>query len=327
MKKLLFLFVLLICIPAGLLFTILRQPILPYSEDKFIEIPRGASTLKIGEILESAGLLRSPLQAAAWRLFHPGTKFLAGEYRFRKENTPDAVFNKIARGDVYFGELTIPEGSSIYDIARILEEQKLLPARDFIAAANDPSLIRDLDPQARTLEGYLFPSTYRLPYKITSQMLCLRLTRQFREVWRSLHTSVPPHDIVTLASLVEKESAIPEERPRIAGLFSNRLKQGMKLECDPTVIYAALIENRYRGTIYKSDLASQSPYNTYQHIGLPPGPIANPGLESLKAALNPTATEDIFFVAEPGATGHHIFSKSLRQHTTAVAAYRRGQKR
>ena len=327
MKKLIFLLLLLVLIPAGLLYTILRQPILPYSEDKFIEIPRGASTLKIGEILESAGLLRSPLQAAAWRLFHPRTIFQAGEYRFRKENTPDAVFYKIARGDIYFGELTIPEGSSLYDIARILEEQKLLRAADFIAAAKDPSLIRDLDPQAPSLEGYLFPSTYRLPYKITSQGLCLRLTRQFREVWHALHTTVPPHDIVTLASLVEKESAVPEERPRIAGLFYNRLKKSMKLECDPTVIYAALVENRYRGTIYKSDLANQSPYNTYQHTGLPPGPIANPGIESIKAALNPAATEDIFFVAQPGATGHHVFSKSLRDHSTAVEAYRRGQKR
>ncbi len=326
MKKMMFALFLLVLIPAGILYTILRQPILPYGEDKFIEIPRGASTLKIGEILETAGLLRSPLQAAAWRLFHPRTKFQAGEYRFRKENNADAVLNKIARGDVYFGELTIPEGSSLYDIARILEEQKLLSASEFITAAKDPTIIRDLDPQAPTLEGYLFPSTYRLPHKITAQGLCLRLTKQFREVWRSLHPAVPAHDIVTLASLVEKESAISEERPRIAGLFSNRLKKSMKLECDPTVIYAALVENRYRGTIYKSDLANQSPYNTYQHIGLPPGPIANPGLESLKAALNPAETEDIFFVAQPGATGQHVFSKSLRDHTNAVEAYRRGQK-
>ena len=132
---------------------------------------------------------------------------------------------------------------------------------------------------------------------------------------------------MTLASLVEKESAVAEERPRIAGLFFNRLKKSMKLECDPTVIYAALVENRYRGTIYKSDLANPSPYNTYQHFGLPPGPIANPGLESLKAVLHPSTTEDLFFVAQPGATGHHVFSKSLRDHSNAVEAYRRGQKR
>jgi UPF0755 protein len=326
MKKLLAALILL-GLPAVVLIAIYRQPIPTYSEEKFVEIPKGASTMRIGELLEGAGLLRSPLQAWLWRAAHPKAKLQAGEYLFRKETTLDQVLGKIARGDVYFGQLTIPEGSSLYDIARILDAEKLLSGAEFIAAAKDPSLIRDLDSQAPTLEGYLFPSTYRLPRKLTAQGLCLRLTKQFRETWLSLKTTRSPHEIVTLASLVEKESAAPEERPRIAGLFSNRLKKGMKLECDPTVIYAALVENRYRGTIYKSDLANQSPYNTYQHTGLPPGPIANPGLESLKAALNPAATEDIFFVAQPGSTGHHVFSKSLADHNRAVEAYRRGQKR
>lgn len=326
MKKL---FVLLIILgfPLLVLVAIYRQPVPSYSDEKFVEIPKGASTLRIGELLEEQGLLRSPLQAWLWRAFHPRARFQAGEYLFKKEQSLDAILSKIARGDIYFGQLTIPEGSSIYDIARILEEQRLLPAADFLAAAKDPSLIHDLDPSAPTLEGYLFPSTYRLPRKLTGPLLCQRLTRQFKEVWRSLKTSAPPRQIVTLASLVEKESAAPEERPRIAGLFVNRLKKGMRLECDPTVIYAALVENRYRGTIYKSDLSNPSPYNTYQNVGLPPGPIANPGLESLKAALNPAQTEDIFFVAQPGATGHHVFSKTLAEHNRAVEAYRRGQKR
>lgn len=326
MKKLI-LAALLLLIPLLIGFAVYRQPIPAYTEEKFVEIPKGASTLRIGELLETAGLLRSPLQTWLWRAVHPRAKFQAGEYLFRKEQTLDAILSKIARGDVYYGQLTIPEGSSLYDIARILESEKLLPAADFLAAAKDPSLIRDLDPDAPSLEGYLYPSTYRLPRKITGQGLCQRLTRQFREVWRTLNPTVAPHQIVTLASLVEKESAAPEERPRIAGLFTNRLAKNMKLECDPTVIYAALVENRYRGAIYKSDLANPSLYNTYQHTGLPPGPIANPGLESLKAALNPAQTEDIFFVAQPGATGHHAFSKTLAEHNRAVEAYRRGQKR
>ncbi len=325
MKKLLLL-LFIASVPVVILYGIYRQPVPPYTGEKFVEIPKGASTLRIGEILEAGGLLRSPLQAWLWRAAHPGTKLQAGEYVFRKEQTLDAILSKVARGDVYSGQLTIPEGSSIYDIARIVEEQNLLKAEDFLAAAKDPALIKDLDPAAPTLEGYLFPSTYRLPRKVTAKSLCLRLTRQFREEWRSLHARVPPHQIVTLASLVEKESAAPEERPRIAGLFTNRLNKGMKLECDPTVIYAALVENRFRGTIYKSDLANPSPYNTYQNSGLPPGPIASPGLESLKAALNPAQTEDIFFVAQPGATGHHVFSKNLKDHNRAVEAYRRGQK-
>ena len=326
MKKLL-LALFILGLPVVILTAIYRQPIPPYIDEKFIEIPKGASALRIGEILESRGLLRSPLQIWLWRAAHPKAKFQAGEYLFRKEKTLDAVLSKIARGDIYFGQLTIPEGSSLYDIARILEEQHLLGAAEFLKAASDPTLIRDLDPQALTLEGYLFPSTYRLPHKITAQMLCQRLTRQFRGVWASLNTTASPHQIVTLASLVEKESAAPEERPRIAGLFTNRLNKGMKLECDPTVIYAALVENRYRGTIYRSDLDNKSPYNTYQHTGLPPGPIANPGLQSLKAALNPAQTQDIFFVAQPGSTGHHVFSETLADHNRAVAAYRRGQKR
>jgi UPF0755 protein len=326
MKKLL-LTLIVFALPVLVLLLIYRQPIPVYTEDKFVEIPRGASTMRIGELLESAGLLRSPLQAWLWRAVHPKAKLQAGEYLFRKEQTLDAVLSKIARGDVYFGQLTIPEGSSIFDIARLVADEKLLSSAEFLAAAKDPALIRDLDPSAPSLEGYLFPSTYRLPRKLTAQGLCQRLTKQFREVWQTLGTSTPPHQIVTLASLVEKESAVPSERPRIAGLFSNRLKKGMRLECDPTVIYAALVEDRYRGTIYKSDLANQSPYNTYQHAGLPPGPIANPGLESLKAALNPAQTEDIFFVAEPGGTGQHAFSKTLAEHNRAVEAYRRGQKR
>jgi len=326
MKKL-FIALVILASPLLVLFAIYRQPLTPYTNDKFIEIPKGASTIRIGELLEAEGLLRSPLQAWLWRAAHPGAKLQAGEYQFRKEQTLDAVMSKIASGDIYFGQLTIPEGSSIYDIARLVESENLIPAATFLTAAKDPSLIRDLDPTAPTLEGYLFPSTYQLPRKLTAQGLCQRLTKKFREVWRSLNTTKSPKQIVTLASLVEKESAVPEERPRIAGLFVNRLAKGMKLECDPTVIYAALVEDRYRGVIYKSDLANQSLYNTYQHTGLPPGPIANPGLESLKAALNPADTEEVFFVAQPGATGHHSFSKTLAEHNLAVEAYRRGQKR
>lgn len=326
MKKLILLLAILL-LPLIFLYGIYRQPIPAYSGDRFVDIPRGSSTLRIGEILAANGLLRSPLQVWLWRALHPRGRFQAGEYRFRQETTLDAILSKIARGDIYYAQLTIPEGSSLFDIARILEQQQILPARDFIAAAQDPALIRDLAPEAPSLEGYLFPSTYRLPRKVSAAYLCQRFTRQFREAWQSLHSARPPHAVVTLASLVEKESAVADERPRIAGLFSNRLRLGMKLECDPTVIYAALVENRYRGAIYKSDLAHPSPYNTYQHAGLPPGPIANPGLESLRAALQPLSTGDLFFVAQPGNSGHHIFSRTLSDHNRAVAAYRRGQKR
>ncbi len=328
MKKIVYSLVMLGALVAGALFlglSSLRQPVLALSEEKIVEIPRGASTLRIGEILEAAGLLRSPLQTALYRVLNPQAKFQAGEYAFRKETSAAAVLAKIARGEVYYRELTIPEGSNIFDIARIVGEQKMLDAGEFLRAAKDPGLIRDIAPGAQSLEGYLFPSTYRLPRKVTAEGLCGRLTKQFREAAKELKLDAGRlHELVTLASLVEKESAVPEERPKIAGLFTNRLRQGMKLECDPTTIYAALLQDKYRGTIYRSDLDSKHPYNTYQHLGLPPGPIANPGLEALRAAAHPEATDAIFFVAEPNGTGRHVFSKSLADHNLAVAKYRRG---
>jgi UPF0755 protein len=328
MKKIVYSLVVLGALVAGALFlgfSSLRQPALALSEEKIVEIPRGASTLRIGEILEEAGLLRSPLQTALYRVLNPKAKFQAGEYSFRKETSAAAVLAKIARGEVYFRDLTIPEGSNIFDIARIVGEQKILDAEEFLRAAKDPATIRDLAPGAQSLEGYLFPSTYRLPRKLTAEGLCGRLTKQFREAANNLKLDAGRlHELVTLASLVEKESAVPEERPKIAGLFTNRLKLGMKLECDPTTIYAALLQEKYRGTIYRSDLDSKHPYNTYQHVGLPPGPIANPGLEALRAAAHPEATDAIFFVAEPNGTGRHVFSKSLAAHNEAVAKYRRG---
>lgn len=328
MKRLLILLFLLTLGIVGLGILSLRQDMPPIADEKILEIPRGTSTLKLGELLERQGLLRSPLQAWAWRAMHPRAKFQAGEYSFLKERSAEAILEKIARGQVYYRELTIPEGSSIYDIARIVEQEKLMKQAEFLNAVKDPQLIQDIAPKAKTLEGFLFPSTYRLPRKVTPQLLCQRMTSQFRQVWKTIaQDGADPYSTTTLASLVEKESAAKEERPLIAGLFTNRLKNGMKLECDPTVIYAALVEDRYRGKIYKSDLENMNPYNTYRHAGLPPGPIANPGMEALKAVLNPANTDAVFFVAEPGGTGHHVFSRTLADHNKAVAAYRRGQQK
>jgi UPF0755 protein len=320
-----FLFLLAVVVSLWLAGSTLRQPYAQVRAEVVVEIPRGSSTLRIGEILEAQGLVRSPLQAWLFRALHPRARFQAGEYLFRNEASPELVLTKIAKGQTYFREFTIPEGSSIFDIARLLGEEKLLDPDAFLQAARDPSLIRDLAPRAQSLEGYLFPSTYQLPKRIDADSLCLRLTRQFREELRQLNIPAAElHAMVTLASLVEKESANPQERPQIAGLFANRLRVGMKLECDPTVIYASQLEGRYRGAIYRSDLDRQHPYNTYQFAGLPPGPIANPGLESLKAAAAPAATEAIFFVAEPNGTGKHVFSRTLAEHNQAVARYRRG---
>ncbi len=214
----------------------------------------------------------------------------------------------------------------MFDIATLLDATDLVKSNAFLKAAENPEMIRDLDPAAPDLEGYLFPSTYRVTHSTTAQQLCRLMTQEFRRQYAMLNPApgTNVHEVVTLASLIEKESASPQERPMIASVFLNRLKLNMPLQCDPTTVYAALLENRYRGVIHKSDLASANPYNTYAHPGLPPGPIANPGSQSLKAALRPADTNYIYFVAKPGGSGTHVFSATLTEHEKAVLAYRNG---
>ena len=192
-----------------------------------------------------------------------------------------------------------------------------------VAAARNPAMIRDLDPKAPTLEGYLFPNTYRLSRHTTPERVCRLMTGRFRDAWKSLNSTESVHDTVTLASLVEKEGKLAEERPRIAAVFANRLRIGMKLDCDPTTIYAAILSNRYNGVIHRSDLDSDHPYNTYRHTGLPPGPIANPGLASLRAALAPAESDALYFVARADGSGGHEFSSNIAAHESAVSRYHR----
>jgi UPF0755 protein len=253
----------------------------------------------------------------------------AGEYRFNRAASPVEVFDRIARGDVFYYTLSVPEGHNMFDIAQSAGALGLFPADAFLAAARNPSLIRDIDANAPTLEGYLFPTTYKLSRRTTPELLCRMMTEQFREAWRGLrqaHGEANAHAAVTLASLVEREAKLPTERPLIAAVFTNRLRLGMKLDCDPTTIYAALLENRYRGKIYRSDLDSDNAYNTYRHAGLPPGPIANPGADSLRAALAPAHSDALYFVARPDGSGAHEFSNNLNAHNAATERYRRGQK-
>jgi len=215
----------------------------------------------------------------------------------------------------------------MFDIAAAAEHLKLFSAADFLKAARDPAMIRALDPQAPTLEGYLFPNTYKVGRNTTPDHLCRTMTAKFREVWRGLKTDADPHRTVTLASLVEKEGKLPEERPQIAAVFANRLHIGMKLDCDPTTIYAALLAGRYTGVIHRSELDSDAPYNTYRHAGLPPGPIANPGQASLEAALHPSQSDALYFVLRPDGSGGHQFSNNIAAHEAATAKYRNGQKK
>jgi UPF0755 protein len=296
-----------------------------YTNEAFVDLERGTGAWNLAATLEKDGVIRTRYSFLFWRALHPRAALQAGEYRFDRPLTPADVFDKIRRGAIYYEVLTVPEGSNLFDIAQSLRALRYVKPADFIAAASDPGLVRDLDPLAPSLEGYLFPSTYRITRKTTAQDLCRSMVEHFRLEWRRLSAGAGNPDIhrtVTLASLVEKETGAPPERPLIAAVFENRLRRNMALQCDPTVVYAALRVNKYRGAIYRSDLASSDPYNTYVHLGLPPGPIANPGAASLSAALHPAEVDYLYFVAKPGSVGQHTFSATLTEHQLAVKAYR-----
>jgi UPF0755 protein len=300
-----------------------------YQNEVFVEFPRGTTTSQMADRLAEQGVIRYPWQFMAVRATRPRALLQAGEYRFQEAASAAEVFDRIVRGDIYHLEVTIPEGSNIFDIAGIMESAGVMTGADFLQAAADVSPLKEVAPTAQTLEGYLFPSKYRITRNTTAQQFTRRMVDQFFHQWKSLTDGMSPapnlHDTVTLASLVEKETGVASERPMVASVYANRLRIGMKLDCDPTTIYAAMLEHRYRGKIHRSDLANKHAYNTYQNPGLPPGPITNPGLASMKAALSPAQSEFFFFVAKPDGSGAHQFSVDYAAHLRAVAEYRRGQ--
>lgn len=327
-KRLVFLWLLLgiVAVGAGAYLS-LNAAYQGFRDPVIVEFPKGTSTQAMAGTLAENGVVRYGWQFLLARALHPGTRLQAGEYRFAGADTPAHILNRIARGDVFFYEVVVPEGSNMFDIAAILTRFDFLKPADFLRAARNPMLIRDLAPDAPTLEGYLFPATYRITRSTTAQQLCAMMTAQFRKEWHQLQAGragqAPVNATVTMASLVEKETGQPQERPVVASVYENRLQKGMTLDCDPTTIYAALLEERYRGTIYRSDLASANPYNTYRHAGLPPGPIANPGAAALEAALHPAETDYLYFVAKADGSGGHQFSETIAEHNLAVQKYRR----
>ncbi|HLJ14798.1 MAG TPA: endolytic transglycosylase MltG [Bryobacteraceae bacterium] len=305
----------------------LTRPYKGFESPVYAVLEKGMSTPEFATRLAQSGVIRYRWQFLLVRMLRPRTVLLAGEYQFSKPESVLQIFDRLAKGDVYFYQLTVPEGSNIFDIAALLNQAGLTRASDFLSVAADGRLIRDLDPQAPSLEGYLFPSTYRVNHLTTAPEICREMTAQFRKHWKQLTggKARAVHEVVTLASMVEKEAATRSDRPLIASVFFNRLQKKMRLECDPTTIYAAQLEQRYRGTIYRSDLTSQNSYNTYQHDGLPPGPIANPGVDSLNAVLHPAESDYLYFVVKPGSSGAHQFSRTLTAHEEAVRKYRRDQ--
>ena len=319
-------FVLLVLAIAGLLAYGLYLPTGPDAQ-KLVQLRSGSSARRIAADLASAGIIRSQTAFLFWHYAHGRQSLKAGEYSFDHPAALREVYERIARGDIYFHTLVVPEGFSMFDIAAAIEQSGLGRRDDFLKVVRtEAALVRDLDPAAPSLEGYLFPDTYHFTRTQSLRDMAAAMVRRFRQTATELaldHLTLDHgvHDVVTMASLVEKETGVAEERAVVAGVFNNRLSRRIPLATDPAVIYAALLNNRWRGTIYQSDLQFNSPYNTYKNAGLPPGPISNPGKESLRAAMRPASTEYLYFVSDN--RGHHRFARTLAEHAVNVAAYRR----
>jgi UPF0755 protein len=306
----------------------LYQPYRAFADREMLEIAPGMGAPAIVDLLVSRGVLahRWPFLVRYWigRTRH---HLRAGEYLFDRPLRPIDVYRKLIVGDVYLYAVVIPEGSDRFDIARIMAERMAIDPAEFLRRSQQTALIHDLDPEAPTLEGYLFPDTYRFPRHVTADTVIATMVGRFRRVVQSrLHDDFASgtgnlHRVVTLASLVEKETPDPAERPVVAEVFTRRLQENMALQCDPTVIYAARLAGRPIPVIHVSDLKFDSPFNTYVHGGLPPGPIANPGESSLRAAFHPAEGDELYFVSNNH--GGHVFARTLAEHQRNVARYRR----
>ena len=288
----------------------------------------GAGVLEIGRQLHGLGLVRHPeLFRVVVMAKGAGGRLRAGEYAFEGEMSLDQIVEKMVRGDVVHHMVTFPEGTAMEEMARIVASQGI-PLAAFLEAARDVSLVKDLDSEATDLEGYLFPDTYEVEPRRPDAAAALvkRTVHRFREVEGPMAAKVKDsgltlREVVTLASLVELETARKDERPHIAAVFLNRLRRHMPLQTDPTVIYALRRAGTWDGNIRKEDLNVASPYNTYRFAGLPPGPIANPGREAIRAVLEPLPADDLYFVSRND--GSHQFSRNLAEHERAVDLYQR----
>jgi len=289
---------------------------------KFVLLHPGYSTRRIANELKSAGVIRSTDAFLLWHYLHRSRSLKAGEYLFEKEANSLEVHRRLVRGDIYVHTVVIPEGYNIFDIAQVIQDAGLGSSQDFLSVATtETALISDLAPDAKTLEGYLFPNTYEFTRTQSMQDIAAAMVRQFREVAHAIGLTADVQKTVTLASIIEKETAAPEERPLVASVYYNRLASRVPLQADPSVIYAELLQGTYSGALHHADMEFRSAYNTYAHAGLPPGPIGNPGRTSLEAAMHPANTDYFYFVSN--GNGHHRFAHSLEEHNRNVAAYRK----
>ena len=296
---------------------------LPYgpSSETFVDITPGIGTAGIAEQLQRAGIIRSKFAFEALKTFKNGS-LKAGEYRFDHPVSLPEVYARLHKGDVYTLTLVIPEGYNLFDIAQAVATAGLGSQQDFLnVEQKHMELIKRWSPKATSLEGYLFPDTYKFSRHATSLQMLTTMTKRFAQ--QTARLGLADGDtarVVTMASLIEKEVHIDTERPLVAGVFENRLAASMPLQTDPAVIYASLLRGTWTGVIHQSELHSDSAYNTYAHAGLPPGPICNPGMAALKAAMHPSRTDFLYFVAD--AKGATRFARTLKEHDANVAAYR-----
>lgn len=306
----------------------LQRPFKSHEKEKYILIPNGQSSAEIAYDLESNGVVSSAV-LLHWYLRWRGPEFSlkAGEYRFSQPLSLIEVAKKIHRGDIHRYKATLPEGLTFRQVTARLESEGFGQSTAFNEICLTPDLIIDLDREALNLEGYLFPETYYFPRDTNAHLIISQFVKEFRLIWTKSRQKqaddlgMTLREIVTLASLIEKETSMSSERPLVSAVLHNRLKRDMKLECDPTVIYAVQTIKKYDGIIHRSDLEIDSPYNTYKYPGLPPGPIASPGLASIDAALHPAEVDYLYFVSRND--GSHIFSHNYRDHHKAVLKYQR----
>jgi UPF0755 protein len=354
-RKIFGVLVLAILIAAGWLGWALLSPVEP-SAQTFVMLHPGYSTRRIARELKAAGVIRSEQAFIFWHYVRERRSLKAGEYLFDKPANLIDVQKRLMRGDVYFHTVVVPEGFTMFDIARAVEAAGLGSADDFLKVArSDTAMIADIAPSAPSLEGYLFPETYAFSRMQTMREMAGAMVKQFRQtarqigllatpesaqpadpnsphievevngVFRDAHTG--PTELertVIMASIVEKETAVAEERPLVAGVYYNRLAKRIALDADPSVIYGELLAGTYSGALHHDDMRFNSRYNTYTHAGLPPGPIGNPGKSALEAAMRPAQSDYYYFVAD--AAGHHRFAASIEEHNKNVAAYRKAMR-
>jgi UPF0755 protein len=308
----------------GVAWTRMHEPYKGFAGDEqFVEIPAGSGSAEIRRRLVDGGVVRDEMvfRAALW-VSGAARRLKAGEYRFDRALTPLEVVDKLERGEVYLRRITFREGLTLREMAAVFAEREFGTVEAFLEAAADPSPIAALDPQARDLEGYLFPDTYDLPRGATAgatiRLMVDRFKAAYDERVRALaaEQGLSTRQVVTLASLIEKETGQEDERPLVAAVYRNRMRIGMPMQADPTVVYALAQAGRYDGNIRKQDLSLDSPYNTYRYPGLPPGPIAAPGKASIDAALAPAPVKYLYFVSRNN--GSHVFAETLAQHNANV---------